>query len=55
MDALDLAREDRPNLKAITLLQKLNERQDGPIDQFNAVFIAMPHTVYQRKNTGGGA
>ena len=36
-------------MKAITLLHKLNERQQGPIDQFNAVLIAMPHTVYQKK------
>ena len=49
MDDLDLAKEDRPNLKAITPLHKLNERQEGPIDQFNALLIAMPHTVYQRK------
>ena len=51
MDDLYLAREDRPNLKAITLLllKKLNEWQEGPIDQFNAALIAMPHTVYQKK------
>ena len=46
MDDLDLAREERDALKGIPLLQKLNERQEGPVDQLNVVLIAMPYTVY---------
>ena len=48
MGDLDLAREDRPNLKAISLLQKFNERREGPIDQFNAVLIYLCHTPYTK-------
>ena len=47
MDNLNLTREDVSYLKGNTLLQKLKERQKGPVDQLHAVLVTMLDTIHQ--------